>query len=443
MNICRHLTFASVCALLVTSVSASEWSQFRGPRGNSVMDQAKHPVQWEENSNVAWKVKIPGRGWSQPVVAQELIFVTTAVSEGEEKPRRYDRGVPTDARDPRTDTYQWKILCLSALTGNVLWEETAYEGKPATPKHRSNTYASETPVTDGERVVAYFGMKGVTCYDISGKRLWSKSLGEYPTQAGWGTGSSPVIYGDAVLIQCDNNQSSFLVSLDKKTGDELWRVAREEKSNWSTPYIWRNKQRTELVLAGGTKMRSYDPATGKVLWEMAGSGRTSISPVGDDDLLYVDSVASFQGSPGRLAAIRAGASGDISLPDEKTLSSQFVAWSIILNSYRNASPLLYADCLYMLEQSAGIVRCFNAKTGKVHYQQRLPESTGFTASPWMNDGRVFLLDDSGVTTVIESGPQFKSLSSNRLNDEIFWASPAISGDRLFLRGMQYLYCVRE
>lgn len=443
MKVCRNLAVVLGLGFVAASALGNEWTQFRGPNGNSVANEAKHPAEWSEDSNVAWKVKIPGRGWSQPVVAGDKVFVTTAVTENEEKPKRFDGGVTPGAKDATKDDYQWKVFCLSLKTGKVLWEQTPYEGKPPMPKHRGNTYASETPVTDGERIIAYFGNKGLACYDLAGKPQWSKSLGEFPMQAGWGSGSSPVIVGDAVVIQCDNNKSSFLLGLDKKSGDELWRIARDEQSNWSTPYLWKNKLRTELVVAGGKKMRSYDPVTRELLWEMAGSGRTSVSPVGDDELLYVDSVQGFWGSPGRFAAIRAGASGDISLPDEKTTSSKFVAWSLMFKSYRNSSPLLFGGGLYMLEQSGGIVRCFDPKTGKVLYQQRLPESTGFAASPWANDGKVFLLDDSGVTVVLEPGPEFKLISSNRLNDEIFWSSAAISQSQLLLRGQQHLYCIRK
>ena len=443
MKVCHQIIVVLGIGFVADSAFADDWTRFRGSNGNSVASETKHPAQWSEDSNVAWKVKIPGRGWSQPVVAGDNVFVTTSVTENEEKPKRFDRGLTPDAKNATQSVYQWKVFCLSLKTGKVLWERTPYEGKPAMPKHRGNTYASETPVTDGERVIAYFGMKGVACYDLSGKLQWSKSLGEYPTQAGWGSGSSPIFVRDAVVIQCDNEKSSFLVGLDKKTGDELWRLVRDEKSNWSTPYLWKNKLRTELVVAGGKKMRSYDPVTHEILWEMAGSGRTSVSPVGDDELLYVDSVDGFQGSPGRFAAIRAGANGDISLTDAKATSSEFVAWSIMFTSYRNSSPLLYGGGLYMLEQSGGIVRCFDPKTGKVLYQQRLPESPGFAASPWANDDKVFLLDDSGVTVVLEPGPEFKLISSNRLDDEIFWSSVAIAGNQLLLRGQQHLYCIRQ
>lgn len=439
----RFALWIGVVCLVTNASHAADWNRFRGPDGNSVVEGTVLPTEWSEDSHIAWKVKIPGRGWSQPVVAGDRVFVTTAFAENEEKPKRYDGGLPADARNATQDEYQWKVYCLSATTGKTLWEETPFSGKPAQPKHRGNTYASETPVTDGERVIVYFAAKGVVCYDLMGNKQWEKDLGVYPMQAGWGAATSPVIYEDAVLIQCDNERKSFLVALNKTTGDELWRVDREEKSNWATPYVWKNKVRTELVVAGGKKMRSYNPKDGALLWEMAGSGRTSLSPVGNDELLFVDSVHWFQASPGRLAAIRAGASGDISLPDEKTLTSPHVAWSLIFKSYRNSSPLLYRDCLYMLEQSAGIVRCFDAQTGKVHYQQRLPESPGFAASPWANDGKVFLLDDAGNTVVLAAGPQYKLLSSNRLNDEIFWSSPAVAGAHLLIRGMQHVYCIRK
>lgn len=416
--------------------------RFRGPHGNSVVDSVSLPTQWSEDSHVKWKVRIPGRGWSQPVVAGDRIFVTTAISEGEEKPRRFEGGIVPGALDPKKNDYQWKVFCLSANTGEMLWDDVASEGKPATAKHRSNTYASETPATDGERVIVYFGMRCLICYDKTGKRLWEKNLGSYETQAGWGTGSSPVIYGDLVIVQCDNSTSSFLVALDKKTGNEAWRVARDEQSNWSTPYLWKNKIRTELVVAGGKKMRSYDPATGKLFWEMAAGGRTSVSPVGDEEMVYLDSVQSFMGSPGPLVAVRAGADGDISLPIGKT-SNEFVAWSTPIISYRNASPLLHGDGIYMLDQVQGIVRCYDAKTGALRFQQRLPDSAGFMASPWSNDGKIFLLDETGLTMVAEPGPKLNVVASNRLNDDLFWSSMAVCGDHLILRGMQHVYCIEK
>lgn len=432
----------SLAALMICSSSfGDDWSQFRGPQGNGVFSERKLPYQWSEEANIVWKKRIPGRGWSQPVVAGDKIFVTSAICENEETPRRFERGIIPDARDARQDEYQWKLFCLSADNGEILWGTLAYMGKPAAPKHRSNTYASESPATDGKVVVCHFGTKGVNCYDMTGKPLWNKHLGEFPTQAGWGTGSSPVIYENSVLIQCDNSKSSFLVSLDKNTGNELWRIARDEKSNWSTPCIWKNKLRTEMVVAGGKKMISYDLNTREVLWEMAASGRTSITPVADDDQIYVDSFHNIHGSPGILAAVRVGASGDISLKDDAT-SNEFVAWSVNLKSYRNSSPVVCGGGIYTLDQNSGIIRCFDTKTGELRFQERMSELAGCTASPWTNDGKVFVMDETGLTLALRPGKKAEVLATNRLNDDMFWASAAAHGDRLLLRGMNHLYCIK-
>jgi len=492
MRTCLAPLIALLIASVARPVAAENWAQFRGPGGNALSLEKMLPAEWGEAKNIAWKVKLPGLGWSQPVVWGEKIFVATAETDKEEKPRGGDwgpgggffgpggfgprggrrgeqpgppRGAPPDPSavqpgpetgppgfggppfgglgggEPPNVVYRWKVLCLDGATGKVLWEQTAHEGKPRTPKHRNNTYASETPVTDGERVVAYFGMTGVYCYDLSGNLLWGKDLGAYPMQMGWGSGSSPVLLGDRVFVQCDNDKASFLVALDKKTGDELWRVAREEKSNWSTPYLWKNKHRTELVTAGGTKVRSYRPDNGELLWEMDASGRTAITPVGDEEMLYADSYDRMMGGRGSLVAIRAGAAGDVSLKAGETANS-FVAWSVPINSYRVASPLLFAGCLYSLDQQSGIIRCCDAKTGKEHYRQRLPEAKGFTASPLASDGKVFCLDQDGVTVVLQAGPELKVVATSKL-DEMFWSSPAVVGERLLLRGVDHLYCIES
>jgi outer membrane protein assembly factor BamB len=421
-------------------VWGDDWPQFRGLHGDGVVRDSGFPEQWEENSNVQWKVACPGRGWSQPIAVRDRVFLTTAVCEAEEMPRIADAPIVPNAADSRKHSYEWKLLCLDADTGDVVWDQTVYAGKPRTRKHRSNTFASETPATDGELVIAHFGNTGISCYNFDGTRLWTKDLGAYRMQADWGTGSSPVIQGDLVYVQCDNEESSFLVALEKSTGNEVWRAERSEVSNWSTPYVWKNKIRTELVTAGGTKTRSYDPTTGQLLWQIDGSGRTSATPVASDELLYLDSVDRIQGKPGHLAAIRPGAAGDVSLmPDEK--SGRSVAWSVSLNAYRSSSPLLYSDCLYVFEQYGGIVHCYDALTGALHYRQRLPEGGGSIASPWASRGKIYCLDDYGRTTVLESGPTFKLVATNHLDEGMFWASPAIAGNRLLLRSLQHLYCI--
>jgi outer membrane protein assembly factor BamB len=469
---------------------AQDWPQWRGPESNSLAPQKKLPSEWGIDKNIAWKVALPGSGWSQPIVWDNKIFITTAVTENQTKPKAGDfnpmatadgpassgfgfPGGPGGFRGPddsnhdgpnRGDSgrerrgpggfmgfgtpqpppdkiYLWKVVCLDSVTGNVVWEQTANSGKPRTTVNRNNTYASETPVTDGERVIAYFGNTGLYCYDMSGKPLWSKDLGAYKMQMGWGTGSSPVLHGDRVFIQCDNDEKSFLVALDKRTGDELWRIDRNEKSNWSTPYIWKNKQRIELITAGGTKLQSYNPENGELFWEMDAGGRNSLTPVGDQDFLYSDSVDRMMGGRGPIVAVRAGASGDISLKDAET-SNEYVAWSVPLRTFRVSSPLLYEGCLYMLDQQRGQIRCYDAKTGQENYSEKLQGARGFSASPWASDGKVFCLDETGLTFVLKAGSEFKVLATNKLG-ETFWSSVAVVGEKLLLRGVDHLYCIAK
>ena len=462
-------TMVSVLLVGVSCAIAQNWPQWRGPEGNGLAPEKKLPAEWGPDKNIAWKVALPGSGWSQPIVWDNKIFVTAAVTENQTKPKAGDfnpmatsdgpassdfrfpggpggrDGGPSGGFPPPPPApdkiYLWKVICLDTTTGNVLWERTAREGKPRTTVNRNNTYASETPVTDGERVIAYFGNTGLYCYDISGNLLWSKDLGAYPMQMGWGTGSSPVLYGDRVFIQCDNDKESFLVALDKKTGDQLWRLDRNEKSNWSTPYIWKNKQRTELITAGGTKLQSHNPENGELFWEMDAGGRNSLTPVGDQELLYADSVDRMMGGSGPIVAIRAGASGDISLKEDET-SNTFVAWSSPLRTFRVASPLLYGGCLYMLDHQRGQLRCYDAKTGKENYMERIEGAKGFTSSPWASDGKVFCLDETGLTVVLKAGPKLEILATNKL-DDTFWSSIAVVGENLLLRGVDHLYCIAK
>jgi outer membrane protein assembly factor BamB len=368
---------------------------------------------------------------------------------------------------PPDVVYRWQIYCIDRTTGNVLWKQIALEGKPRIPIQQSNTYATETPVTDGERVYAYFGMHGLFCYDFSGKLLWKKDLGAYPTVMGQGPASSPVIDGERLFLQIDNEENSFLVALNTKSGDELWRVTRNERTNHCSPIVWKNKKRTELVTSGSQKVRSYDPATGKILWELGmGGGRCYSTPVGDRERLYVGCEGGFgggafgggpggpgddQGPPGGgrgafggggggLFAVRAGASGDLTLKQAET-SNAGVAWSQPRSGPEKASPLVYQGYLYILRGSGGLLTCYDAKTGKQVYRERLPRAASFWASPWACDGKIFCLDDNGTTHIIQAGPEFKVLGQNSV-DEMCWASPAVADEALFMRGVDHLYCIK-
>ncbi len=444
-------TMLLVAAILTLKVARAEWPQFRGPQGNGVCDTTKLPTHWGVDQDIAWSMKLPGVAWSQPVTAGSKVFVTTAITDEQELPRVAESGPGFSffsregfsraflgGGEPPKVTYRWQVLCLDGETGGVIWEQVAREGQPSIPIHRSNTYASETPVTDGQRVIAYFGMTGLFCYDLDGQLLWKKELGSYPTQYGWGTGSSPILHGSRLFVQVDNEESSFVVAIDKVSGDELWRASRDEKSNWSTPFIWASGVRTELITGGGNKVRSYNPETGELLWEMNARGRCATTPVADEERIYVGSVTRSTGSSEELVAIRAGASGDISNQTDDADSA--IAWRVRGAAPELASPLLYQSCIYTLKQQGGIIACYDAETGKRHYRQRLPGAANFIASPWASDGKVFCIDETGQTFVLAAGPKVEVLATNKL-DDMFWSSAAVVGDRLLLRGVKRLYCI--
>jgi outer membrane protein assembly factor BamB len=276
-------------------------------------------------------------------------------------------------------------------------------------------------------------MAGVFCFDMKGNEVWKQALPPNPMQFGWGAGSSPLLNGESLYLVCDNERQSYVVAFDKQDGSERWRVERNESSNWSTPYFWRNNKRSELVICGGRKTSSYDPATGEVLWELPASGRCATTAVGDQNLLFIGSATRSTGSSGTLSAVRAGASGDLSKD-----TGDWVAWSLPKAAPQLSSPLLFQGCLYTLRQQGGIIACIDSATGKRHYRKRLPQAGGFTASPWVAGGHIFCLDENGRTFVVEPGPEFKTVATNKLNG-MFWSSPAITDGSLLLRSVDHLY----
>jgi hypothetical protein len=284
------LIVAGMLSPVAPAWAQDNWPQFRGADAMGSSTNANLPDHWSDTENVAWKIDIKGRGWSSPIVWGDKIFLTTCINQGEtEEPKKglYFGG---ERAKPPESQHDWKVMCLDLKSGGVLWERTAHTGVPATTIHIKNSYASETPVTDGQRVYAYFGNVGVFCSDLDGKPLWSKTIEPHKMRFGWGTAASPVVYEDRVYIVNDNDEDSYLLALDARTGEEQFRVPREgEKSNWSTPYIWKNSQRTELVTTGTKLNRSYD-LEGRLLWELGGMSSIAIAkPYSKDDVLYISS----------------------------------------------------------------------------------------------------------------------------------------------------------
>jgi outer membrane protein assembly factor BamB len=352
----------------------------------------------------------------------------------------YLKGEQREAPDA---DHLWKVLCLDLESGKIVWERTAHEGKPAMPLHIKNTYASETPVTDGRRVYAYFGNLGIYTYDLEGNPGWSKRLEPHAIRAGWGTAASPALHDNRLYIQNDNQEKSYLAALDATTGEQLWQVDRDEQSNWSTPFVWKNDVRTEIVTNGTNRVRSYD-LDGKTLWELSGMSSITIgTPFADNGLLYVSSgyVLDFRQRP--IFAIRPGGEGDLTLPADRT-SSPTIAWCQRGAAPYNPSTLVYRDRMYVLYDK-GLFGCFDAKSGKEIYERRrISNGKAFTASPWACGGKVFCLDEYGETFVFDAGDEFKLLHTNVLvEDDMCLATPAIVGDRLLIRTAERLYSIRQ
>ncbi|MEO2198882.1 MAG: PQQ-binding-like beta-propeller repeat protein [bacterium] len=436
----------------------AQWAQFRGPNAGDVGDDPALPDTWSETDNVVWSVDVPGLSWSSPVVWEDTIFVTSAISAGEEPdpiPGLYDPGDDNGATRS-VENHRWVVYNIDFATGAVRWERELHSAAPGIARHIKNSFASETPVTDGRRVYAYFGSAGVVgALNMSGETVWTADLGAYETTGGFGSAASPTLHGDRLYIVNDNVTASFMVALDKNTGEEIWRVERPERGqNWATPFVWENEARTEIVTAGTQGVRSYD-VDGNVLWEIHGmSGLTIPTPFAKHGFLYISS-----GYPGGglrpVYVVKPGASGDISIwsqDDMRTgLSSGFpgtrassddVVWAYPLLGTYNTSALVYGDYYYTL-LDRGFLVAHDARTGdEVYRRQRLEIGNGFTASPWAYNGKIFLLSEDGETFVVKAGPEFEILHKNPMN-EMTLATPAVAQGSLILRTQSKLYRIAE
>ena len=432
----------------------NEWPQFRGLRAGVVSDDPTLPVRWSETENVVWKIDVPGFSWSSPVVWGDHIFITSAISAGEEPPPikgLYDPGMENGS-EGSSNEHRWMLYDIDFTTGRVRWQRELYSAPPPMKRHLKNSFASETPVTDGRRVYVYFGSIGLLgAFNMSGETIWVNEVEVHNTLLEMGTAASPILYEDRLYIVNDNTTRSFMAAYDKNTGDEIWEVERDEQGqNWSTPFVWENETRTELVTSGTQGVRSYD-LDGNLLWEIHGmSGLTIPTPFTSHGLLYVSS-----GYPGGgirpVYAVRPGATGDISIWSDDAMaggitsgfpgpltSTEHVAWSYPLLGTYNTSAIVYGEYYYTL-LDRGFFLCHDARTGEEIYgRQRLEIGNGFTASPWAYNGKVFLLSEDGDTYVVKAGPEFEILHKNSLN-EMSLGTPAVARGSLILRTQSKLY----
>jgi outer membrane protein assembly factor BamB len=463
---------AALACLLLSAPPAAHgkddaWPQFRGPDSNPVGADARLADRWSKTENVEWSREIPGRGWSSPVVTGGRVYLTTVTTEGKSKPPQIGteysneyaaelmrQGLPMDqvveklkARDiemPDEVTLHYFLYCLDLKTGGVEWRKEFHTGKPPGGRHRKNSFASESPVTDGKYVYVYIANLGLWAFDLKGTRAWATPLEAHPVYLDLGTGSSPALAGDLLVIVNDNQRQQYIAAFDKRTGRQVWRTNRDiggktepvQRSSWVTPFVWRHPLRTEVVTVGPDVAVSYDLA-GRELWRLSGMAKSPVAmPFAYGGLLYVDG---GRGKP--LFALRPGAAGDISLKEGQT-SNEFVVWSQPRGGTYLPTPVAYEGAVYALTET-GILTRFDARTGEQTYKTRIdPRAAAFTTSPWAYNGRLFCLSEEGQTFVVAAGEKFQLLHVNEL-DEMALASPALVGERLLIRTESRLYSIRR
>jgi outer membrane protein assembly factor BamB len=430
--------------LIIASFSlayAENWPSWRGPGSLGISFERGIPAKWDLAKDVKWKVEVPGLGHSSPIVWGNRIFVTTAVNSNPAE-ANWQKGFPQSNRKPDQGEISWKVLCFDSETGKLLWERTAVTRKPVNARHTKNSYASQSPVTDGTYVFAFFGDQGMFCYDFDGKQIWSADLGTFTMRNEWGLGSSPVLYKNLVIQTCDQETGkSFIIALDKKTGKAAWKTERDELSSWSTPFVYDRGARPELIVNATRAVRSYDPETGKLLWECRGPATsiTTPTPTFMNGLIIVSS--GFLREPVRpITAFKPGASGDITLKEGQT-KSDAIAWRQQVAAPYIPSPIAYDGRIYVLLDQ-GFIACYDAGTGKEIYDKtRIDLGAGFSASPVAIDGMLFCPSEEGDVFVIKAGDKYELLAKNSLGESIM-ASPAVSGGKMFLRAIGHLYCIQ-
>lgn len=439
------LWLALALSLPAAGQDGSPWPSFRGPSASGVADGQDPPTTWnaESGDNIAWGTRIPGLGHSSPILWGERIFVTSAVSDDPDPVFRYG----TDGRiDRRTDRARnrWFVHAVDRRSGDLLWSREFTAGTPEIQRHPKNSYASATPATDGERVVVLAASGDLSAWDFDGNRIWNVQLGpidagaSYDTSYQWGAASSPVVWGNLVLVLADQQEGSFLAAFDKETGEEVWRVERDLISSFGTPTVHTGAGRTQVITNGAGTMHGYDALTGAELWRMSGSSfNTTPTPVVEGGLIYLTSGYRFR----PIFAVSTEASGDISLA-EGSDSNAHVVWSSPRDGPYMSSPLVYRGLLYVVS-TGGVLTAFDAATGRRVYKRRIGERGGaYSASPVAADGRVYFTSEDGDVFVVSAGPEYELLARNPMGG-VCLATPAISGGQFIVRTTDRLVAASE
>jgi outer membrane protein assembly factor BamB len=439
----RRFLLLVISVLATASLSAQQWPSFRGTNAAGIADGRPTATRWNVSTgeNIMWKTPVPGIAVSSPIVWGDRVFISTAV--GSDTSQGIRTGLYGDV-EPVSDQskHAWRLIALDKKTGKVLWDRVAHEGTPKTKRHPKSSQASPTPVTDGRHVIVSFGSEGLYAYDFDGKQLWTQDLGVlnagwfFDPDYEWGIGSSPIIYKNMVIVQCDIQKNSYLAAFDVETGKQLWRTSREEIPSWSTPTIFESNGRAELVTQATTFTRGYDPNTGKELWRLSGNSEITIPTpiVGPGFVVVTNGYRGVQ----PIFAIKPGASGDITLKGDET-KSDFIAWSTKRGGPYIPTPVIYGEQLYTLNN--GVLAAYNVATGERIYQERLGGTGGaFSASPIAADGKLYLSGEDGDVFVVKAGPKYELLAKNSIG-EVIMATPAVSDGLLIVRGLKNVYAI--
>ncbi len=425
------------------------WTRFRGEDATGVADDdPRYPTEWDTEKNVQWAAELPGFGWGSPIVLRDKVFVSAVHSDDDYEAPKGGLYNGRGRAEPPNTVHHWMLYCLDLETGKELWKQEAHTGKPVVGRHPKSSYAAETPATDGERVYVLFGDLGLYCYDMEGKQVWRHMIDPKKTQMDYGAAASPVVQGDQVIYTYDNQEESYIAALDAKTGRERWKIPRDEKSTWGTPFIWEHAGGTEIVQTGKKENRSYSPE-GELLWKFNGkmSVLTIPSPFVVDDTLYITS-GYFQDNKRPVFAIKPGAKGDITLKDDET-SNEFIKWSLQKMGPYNTTPIVYKDRYYTL-LDRGMLTCHDATTGELIFDRvRFPRGASFTSSPWAYNDKVFFLSEDGRTFVITPGEELKEEDGKKrlevvtINDvdDLCIATPSTAQGKLLLRTATKVYCI--